>query len=235
MEEDSSSDYHSVSEFGQRNEGMGSNGGTICVMQSIEDDDLDPVSYNGRYPSVSESSDSYNDLSDDDGDDEDDDDFDLYDYFHPFGEPYLRGGLQRKRRAGKAGLINLRASKRARVGDSDYYDDLALQNDDDANSTSSDWDRFGTVPLCLPDWRAQLDQVDNSSLWNAEQKKLHKLIYMLGRHPVLPSPWRISFRMYGVSQGDDALQNDEDFVVFAPKRSKKRVAVRAYDNELSGE
>ncbi|KAL2137382.1 hypothetical protein VTI74DRAFT_3 [Chaetomium olivicolor] len=99
-------------------------------------------------------------------------------------------------------------------------------DDDDGNSTSSDWDGYGNLRLTMDEYDKILSRLEGSEDWNAEQRKLHKLIYMRGLHPMLPSWWRISFRMWGVTQPhlDD---------VFRPKNSKKRVAIHAYGNELA--
>jgi hypothetical protein len=50
---------------------------------------------------------------------------------------------------------------------------------------------------------------------------------MRGLHPMMPSWWRVSFKMWGVTQPhlDD---------VFTPKHSKKRVVIHAYGNEVAG-
>lgn len=98
-------------------------------------------------------------------------------------------------------------------------------SDDDADSVSSNWDNYGDLPLTLDEYEMTLARLDEQ--WNANQKKLHKLIYMRGLHPMMPSWWRMNFKMWGVTQPhlDD---------VFTPKYSKKRVAIHAYGHELAG-
>ncbi|KAL2024029.1 hypothetical protein VTK56DRAFT_264 [Thermocarpiscus australiensis] len=105
------------------------------------------------------------------------------------------------------------------------YEGLDDVSEDDSNSTSSDWDSYGSLPLTMDEYNAVVARLEGSEDWNAEQKKLHKLIYMRGLHPMLPSWWRLSFKMWGVTQPhlDD---------VFTPKHSRKRVAIHAYGNEL---
>lgn len=99
--------------------------------------------------------------------------------------------------------------------------------DGDADSISSDWDGYGDLPLTLGEYEATVARLEGSDEWNADQKKLHKLIYMRGLHPMMPSWWRLDFKMWGVTQPhlDD---------VFTPKHSKKRVAIHAYGHEVAG-
>ena len=99
--------------------------------------------------------------------------------------------------------------------------------EDDGNSTSSDWDSYGDLPRTMAQYEASVAQLEGSEDWNEDQRKLHKLIYMRGLHPMMPSWWRVSFKMWGVTQPhlDD---------VFTPKHSKKRVAIHAYGNEVAG-
>ncbi|AEO55116.1 hypothetical protein MYCTH_2298579 [Thermothelomyces thermophilus ATCC 42464] len=105
-------------------------------------------------------------------------------------------------------------------GDSDEL------SEDDTNSTSSDWDSYGTLPLTLDEYESVVDRIEGSEDWNEDQRKLHKLIYLRGLHPMMPSWWRLSFKMWGVTQPhlDD---------VFTPMHSKKRVAIHAYGNEVA--
>ncbi|KAJ4300201.1 hypothetical protein N0V88_002870 [Collariella sp. IMI 366227] len=97
---------------------------------------------------------------------------------------------------------------------------------DDGNDSSSDWDGYGDLPLTMGEYNKMVSRLEGSEDWNKDQKKLHKLIYMRGLHPMLPSWWRISFRMWGVTQPhlDD---------VFRPKNSRKRVAIHCHGNELA--
>ncbi|KAK4237743.1 hypothetical protein C8A03DRAFT_15745 [Achaetomium macrosporum] len=105
------------------------------------------------------------------------------------------------------------------------YEDLEEASSDDG-STSSDWDAYGSLPLIMNEYEEAAARLEGSYDWNEDQKKLHKLIYMRGLHPMLPSWWRLSFKMWGVTQPhlDD---------VFTPKHSKKRVAIHAYGNEVA--
>ncbi|KAL2263178.1 hypothetical protein VTK26DRAFT_7833 [Humicola hyalothermophila] len=106
------------------------------------------------------------------------------------------------------------------------YEGLESNIDDDGYSTSSDWDNYGSLPLTNDEYIDLVARLEGSEDWNPDQRKLHRLIYMRGLHPMLPSWWRMSFRMWGVTQPhlDD---------VFTPKYSKKRVAIHAYGNEMA--
>ncbi|KAL2160439.1 hypothetical protein VTH06DRAFT_1612 [Thermothelomyces fergusii] len=73
-------------------------------------------------------------------------------------------------------------------------------SEDDADSTSSDWDDYGTLPLTLDEYERVVDGIEGSEDWNEDQRKLHKLIYLRGLHPMMPSWWRLSFKMWGVTQ-----------------------------------
>jgi hypothetical protein len=100
-------------------------------------------------------------------------------------------------------------------------------SEDDGYSTSSDWDNYGSLPLNMSEYDRIVARLEGSEDWNADQRKLHKLIYMRGLHPMIPSWWRVSLKMWGITQPhlDD---------VFTPKHSKKRVAIHAYGNEVAG-
>lgn len=108
------------------------------------------------------------------------------------------------------------------------YKDLEAVIDDDGYSTSSDWDNYGSLPLTTAEYNLHIAGLEGSDDWNEDQRKLYRLNYMRGLHPMLPSWWRIGFKMWGVTQPhlDD---------VFTPKFSKKRVAIHAYGNEMAGE
>ncbi|KAK4099684.1 hypothetical protein N658DRAFT_517190 [Parathielavia hyrcaniae] len=99
-------------------------------------------------------------------------------------------------------------------------------SDDDGYSTSSDWDSYGALPLTTSEYDNLVARLEGSDDWNADQRKLHKMLYMRGLHPMIPSWWRVSLKMWGITQPhlDD---------VFTPRMSKKRVAIHAYGNELS--
>ncbi|KAK3688380.1 hypothetical protein B0T22DRAFT_151844 [Podospora appendiculata] len=109
--------------------------------------------------------------------------------------------------------------------------DVKMENDDDDakkedKDVNSDWDDYGQTPGLLEEYDRVLREIPGTKQWNATQKKIHKLIWLRGHHPVLPSWWRISFRMWGVTQGH--LNH-----VFAPPGSKKRVAIHAYGNHVA--
>ncbi|KAH6631999.1 hypothetical protein F5144DRAFT_238073 [Chaetomium tenue] len=106
------------------------------------------------------------------------------------------------------------------------YEDLGDGYEDDGYSTSSDWDDYGTLPLTMDEYDEAVAGMEGSDGWNADQKKLHKLIYMRGLHPMMPSWWRVNFKMWGITQPH--LDH-----VFTPKHSKKRVAIHAYGSEVA--
>ena len=145
--------------------------------------------------------------------------------------PFLRGGgALGSPEATQAQGTTVGADGQAASGteeDDIDYEDLDDILDDDGYSTSSDWDNYGDLPLTMDTYNELVARLEGSEDWNAEQRKLHKLIYMRGLHPMMPSWWRVSFRMWGVTQPhlDD---------VFTPKHSKKRVAIHAYGNEVAG-
>ena len=92
---------------------------------------------------------------------------------------------------------------------------------------SSDWDDYGEVPEAREDYDRAVTMLDGSENWNEEQSKVHKLIYMRGIHPMIPSTWRLSYKMWGVTQP----QLDH---VFTPPQSRKRVVISAHRNEVDG-
>lgn len=97
-------------------------------------------------------------------------------------------------------------------------------NDADYNS---DWEDYGGVPEAREAYDRAVTMLDGSENWNAEQSKVHKLVYMRGIHPMIPSTWRLSYKMWGVTQPhlDD---------VFTPPLSRKRVVISANRNEVDG-
>ncbi|KAK4141085.1 uncharacterized protein C8A04DRAFT_14374 [Dichotomopilus funicola] len=105
------------------------------------------------------------------------------------------------------------------------YGDLEDRSDG-GDSNSSDWEGYGPLGHTAADYNTAVSRIDGSNEWNEDQKKLHKLIYMRGLHPMMPSWWRMSFKMWGVTQPhlDD---------VFAPNYSRKRVAIHAHGNEMA--
>ncbi|KAL1839779.1 hypothetical protein VTJ49DRAFT_1153 [Mycothermus thermophilus] len=98
--------------------------------------------------------------------------------------------------------------------------------EEDADDTSDNWDSYGDIPAALDEYHAKVVGLEGMENWNADQRKLHKLIYMRGLHPMMPSWWRVSFKMWGVTQPhlDD---------LFTPKNSRKRVVIHAYGNEVA--
>jgi hypothetical protein len=152
--------------------------------------------------------------------------------YRPAGDdkPTLRGGAvyQRENVWLRKAAVRSREEQRSDEEEEDEidYEDLeeASWGDD---STSSDWDTYGSLPLIMGEYEAAVARLEGSYDWNEDQKKLHKLIYMRGLHPMLPSWWRLSFKMWGVTQ-----RHLDD--VFTPKHSKKRVAIHAYGNEVAG-
>ncbi|KAK3988543.1 hypothetical protein QBC44DRAFT_101413 [Cladorrhinum sp. PSN332] len=93
--------------------------------------------------------------------------------------------------------------------------------DDEENDTSSDWDGYGNLPVIIGEYLEILERIEGSEDWNADQKKLHKLIYLRGLMPMIPSHWRLCFKMWGIT----APHLDD---VFTPKLSQKRVAIHCY-------
>ncbi|KAK3323632.1 hypothetical protein B0T19DRAFT_210625 [Cercophora scortea] len=110
--------------------------------------------------------------------------------------------------------------------DEDGDDDGGGDGKKEDKDSDSDWDGYGQTPDLLEEYERALDKIPGSKQWNEIQKKLHKLIWLRGNHPVLPSWWRISLKMWGVTQGH--LDH-----VFAPPGSKKRVAIHAYGNHVA--
>lgn len=106
--------------------------------------------------------------------------------------------------------------------DTDYSSDGLAEYE-----TNDDWSRYGRVPEELEQYHHDLEMVDGNNDWNKEQRKVHRLIYMRGFHPMLPSTWKMSYKIWGVTQPelDD---------VFAPAESKKGVVISARGNEVAG-
>lgn len=91
----------------------------------------------------------------------------------------------------------------------------------------SDWSNYGDVPDVLDEYDRAVELIDGSDSWNWEQRQVHQLIYMRGIHPMIPSWWRMSFKMWGIDQP----QLDH---VFTPRNCKKRVVISAWGNEVAG-
>ncbi|KAK0745083.1 hypothetical protein B0T21DRAFT_97366 [Apiosordaria backusii] len=126
---------------------------------------------------------------------------------------YLRGGYPKHRRTSYG---HYSASARlAMIQEDEPLDDV------DVYETSSDWDDYGTIPEIIGEYEEGISRLEGSEDWNADQKKVHKLIFMRGLHPMIPSNWRICFKMWGINQPhlDD---------VFTPSDSEKRVVIHAY-------
>lgn len=144
----------------------------------------------------------------------------------------LRGGIKKDRyRPPSNDLMHDDSDDEMDFGKNDKidYEDLKEykkkeEADDDGESVSSDWDSYGDMPTTSVEYRMTIARIEGSEEWNDDQKKLHRLIYMRGLHPMMPSWWKFNFRMWGVTAGD----------LFTPKNSKKRVAIHAYGNELAG-
>lgn len=83
---------------------------------------------------------------------------------------------------------------------------------------NGDWPNYGCVPDLLDEWERFVELIEGSEDWNALQRKVHRLIYLRGLHPVIPSTWKLSFKMWGISQP----QLDH---VFAPADSDKKVVI----------
>ncbi|KAK0627250.1 hypothetical protein B0T14DRAFT_421694 [Immersiella caudata] len=83
---------------------------------------------------------------------------------------------------------------------------------------NSDWSSYGDVPNLIDDWDREVTLIDGSDQWNARQIRVHQLIYMRGIHPMIPSTWKMSYKMWGIGQ----LQLEH---VFAPVNSDKRVVI----------
>lgn len=90
-----------------------------------------------------------------------------------------------------------------------------------------DWDNYRNLKKFLPEYQQAVAGIDGYRNWNDDQKKVHKLGYMRGLHPMIPSWWRMNFRMWGITQ-------EEFDHVFTSPRSHKRVAIHAYGSEVDG-
>ncbi|KAK4204903.1 hypothetical protein QBC40DRAFT_74624 [Triangularia verruculosa] len=127
---------------------------------------------------------------------------------------HLRGGFPKNRRVS---FGHYSTSARLAM----VQEDLPIEMDMEAYDTSSDWDDYGTVPQVIDDYEEGVARLEGSEDWNADQRKVHKLIFLRGLHPMIPSNWRICFKMWGINQPhlDD---------VFTPTDSEKRVVIHAY-------
>ncbi|KAK3390992.1 hypothetical protein B0H63DRAFT_129367 [Podospora didyma] len=94
-------------------------------------------------------------------------------------------------------------------------------------SSDSDWSNYNLVPQIALEHELVIAGLEGSQLWNEEQRKVHRLLYLRGFQPMIPSAWRMDFLMWGVAQPE----MDE---VFTPlTRRKKHVLISACGNELT--
>ncbi|CAP71469.1 uncharacterized protein PODANS_6_1710 [Podospora anserina S mat+] len=100
-------------------------------------------------------------------------------------------------------------------------EDEPLEIHEDGYDTNSDWDDYGTISQIIGDYEEGVSRLEGYDDWNEDQKKVHKLIYLRGLHPMIPSNWKICFKMWGINQPhlDD---------VFTPSDCEKRVVIHAY-------
>lgn len=88
---------------------------------------------------------------------------------------------------------------------------------------NDNWDREERVQVLLQRYEKARSEISGSDKWDEEQRKVHKLIYMRGEHPMLDYSWRYNFRMWGVDTG-----------VYAPEGTKKQLAIRSLKSEFKG-
>lgn len=142
------------------------------------------------------------------------------------GVPGIRGGsgLQRKRISASSksqesrGSITSRNTTQVSSRGEIFNDDFIRLND---------WDHYGKVPKLLLEYQRAMSGIEGSRDWNDDQKIIHKLSFMRGHHPMIPSWWRGYFKMWGITQSE--LDG-----VFTPITNPKRVVIHAYGNELAG-
>ncbi|KAK4187089.1 hypothetical protein QBC35DRAFT_515721 [Podospora australis] len=108
------------------------------------------------------------------------------------------------------------------LGKIDYGGLGPIDDDYDKESTSSDWDNYKTTPLLIGEYEEVAHRLEGYDDWNEDQRRLHRLIYMRGLHPMIPSNWRLSFRTWGINEPhlDD---------VFTPEGSEKRTVIHHYN------
>ncbi|KAM7217035.1 hypothetical protein V8F06_007550 [Rhypophila decipiens] len=90
-----------------------------------------------------------------------------------------------------------------------------------------DWDHYGKVPKLLKEYEEAMASIEGSKTWTDDQKLVHKLSFMRGHHPMIPSWWRLYYKMWGIT-----LEELDD--VFTPIDEPRRVVIHAYGNELAG-
>ncbi|KAK0643658.1 hypothetical protein B0T16DRAFT_392145 [Cercophora newfieldiana] len=140
-------------------------------------------------------------------------------------EPGLRGGgkppryhttaEELQRRMGYSSAYSLHGQSGLSRSYGQVSETLITVDDED-----SDWSNYGEVPNLLDDWDRAVTLIDGSDQWNSQQKQVHQLIYMRGIHPMIPSTWKMSYKMWGL--GQPQLEH-----VFAPVNSNKRVVISA--------
>ncbi|KAK0672708.1 hypothetical protein QBC41DRAFT_13661 [Cercophora samala] len=132
----------------------------------------------------------------------------------PESHHHLRGGYPKNRQPSFG-----QYSPSARLAM--IQEDEPLDMYEDGYDTSSDWDTYGTIPQLIGDYEEGVSRLEGSEDWNTDQRKVHKLIFLRGLHPMIPSNWKMCFRTWGINQPhlDD---------VFTPEDSEKRVVIHAY-------
>ena len=138
--------------------------------------------------------------------------------------PILRGGVGTSDYSMDESTASGRFQDRDHSPSSHSFSASELGEDD---GWHSDWSNYGDVPDVLDEYDRAVELIDGSDSWNWEQRQVHQLIYMRGIHPMIPSWWRMSYKMWGVDQP----QLDH---VFTPPDSKKRVVISAWRNEVAG-
>lgn len=140
-----------------------------------------------------------------------------------FDDAQMRGGFALKRKASSGTSRSGTSSKSKRKGPvlarrAPIYDDFIRIDD---------WDHYGKVPKLLSEYRSAIANIEGSKQWTNDQKLIHKLSFMRGHHPMIPSWWRLYYKMWGITQSD----LDD---VFTPIDEPRRVVIHAYGNELAG-
>lgn len=136
----------------------------------------------------------------------------------PSSHRITKGESERSHSTGTGSLEDLGGSFR---DDEDMFDDIG----EDDHSTNSDWDYYGNVADTLDEYDMMVERLGGSEEWNPEQRKVHKLIYMRGLHPILPSFMKLDLKMWGITQPLDQ--------IFAPSDSRKRVAIYVRGSEVA--
>lgn len=139
---------------------------------------------------------------------------------YEFDDATIRGGFALKRKPASASSKSRAStkSKRNPAPRKPIHDDFIRIDD---------WDYYGNVPKLLLEYEGAMSNIEGSKNWTDDQKKIHKLSFMRGHHPMIPSWWRLYYKMWGITQSelDD---------VFTPIDDPQRVVIHAYGNELAG-